>query len=125
MTREELIAALETATGPSRELDVEIGLLLAPEGAHRTPDRPAGTYAIAPGECRQAPWFTASLDAALTLVPEGMWWHVGAGRTRPDEPLYGAIILWPGDDPQPPYACDEVGAVSIPPAKPSPSASRR
>lgn len=28
---------------------------------------------------------------------------------RPDEPLYGAVILWPGKKPQPPYACDAVG----------------
>jgi hypothetical protein len=95
MTREELIAALETATGPKYVLDEAISCWRF--AAYKLPPlRPA---------C-----YTSSIDAALALVPEGMWWHIGAGRTRADEPLYGAVILWPGDNPKPPYACDEVGA---------------
>ena len=61
MGREELIAALEAATGPSRELDEAIDQL-AFENQWRTerfmtPDR--------------TPAYTSSLDDALTLVPEG------------------------------------------------------
>ena len=38
------------------------------------------------------PRFTRSLDAAMTLVPEGRGWLAGYGRIRPDEPLGGAMI---------------------------------
>ena len=55
MTRADLIAALEKAEGPSRELDAEIRKHV-------------------PGD--YLPAFTASLDAALTLVPEGLAWRV-------------------------------------------------
>lgn len=59
MTKDELIAALEAATGPSRELDAELGALL--------PSPPEDNGAVV-----WWPYYTASIDAALTLVPEGM-----------------------------------------------------
>ena len=31
-------------------------------------------------------------------------------NTSNTRPLYGAVILWPGDNPKPLYECDEVGA---------------
>jgi len=41
------------------------------------------------------PTYTASLDAALTLVPEGLYWLVSEGRTRETEPLGGAQVFRP------------------------------
>lgn len=63
MTKEELIAALERATGPSRELDAEIA-------------KTFGFVPDGPGAQTSAPWawgpdYTRSIDAALTLVPGG------------------------------------------------------
>ena len=76
-----LIAALEAAAVGSRELDERIALHVG--------------WAVQPDGQMQAgiPAYSTSLDAALTLVPDGMWWLLGKGRTRPDEPLYGAKIL--------------------------------
>lgn len=70
MTRDELIAALEKATGPDRELDAAIaGLInnISPTVAFEHP-------LYVPLE------FTASIDAALTLAPEG---YGCAIETRP------------------------------------------
>jgi len=52
-----LIERLEAATGPDRELDAAIWRATVPEAKH-WPDNAAMP-------------FTASIDAALTLVPEG------------------------------------------------------
>jgi hypothetical protein len=71
----------EAATGPDRELDVEIVYGLYPD---------IGNYA---GQCigddpifwhepyrkQPCPHFTASLDAAMTLVPEGLDFGCGRG----------------------------------------------
>jgi hypothetical protein len=59
MTREELIAALEAATGPSWELD---GFICEAVGAVKPEATPHWEW---------PPRYTASIDAALTLVPEG------------------------------------------------------
>lgn len=68
---EDLIKRLEAATGPSRELDAEIVRLVA--GWKRI-DSPGGADWIDPRgyeQCdRDVPHYTASIDAALTLVPE-------------------------------------------------------
>jgi hypothetical protein len=54
----ELIAALEKATGPDRELDAAIFWSQVPDGVEVAMASPIPAY-------------TASIDAALTLVPEG------------------------------------------------------
>lgn len=59
----DIIARLEKATGPDRELDDAIGATL---------ERP----------CKNWP-FTASIDAALTLVPGGFRWKLGYSRHVP------------------------------------------
>lgn len=78
MTREQLIAALEAATGPSRELDVAIVYALYPDigpyAAHCAGDPPI--FWFDPYYKQECPLFTASIDAALSLVPEG--WRVYA-----------------------------------------------
>jgi hypothetical protein len=73
MTREELIAALEAATGPSRKLDAEIDILALENGwraeRYMTPDT--------------TPSYTASIDAALTLVPKWWAWGLCVNETGP------------------------------------------
>ena len=88
----DLIARLGSVSEGSRELDarITVTLQLKPEwlrGCDRDlvlvpPDprfAPFSTYTVAAG--RYGPsveiaHYTTSLDAALTLVPEGMEWHV-------------------------------------------------
>ena len=58
----ELAERCEAAEGPDRELDDSIRFITRqPFNAH------------------QEPSYTASIDAALTLVPEGHHWQVGIG----------------------------------------------
>lgn len=70
----DLITRLEAAEGPDRELDAEIFLQIDPDAT----DNGDGTF--------DSPYFdqshhhprkyTASIDAALTLVPEGWIWQL-------------------------------------------------
>lgn len=75
MTHAELIATLEAATGPSRELDLHICRVALNS-------EPLGHAAGLPDELLLdqpfGPFFryTSSIDAALTLVPEGLRWRV-------------------------------------------------
>lgn len=89
----ELIAELEKAPRPSRELDV--GIAVAVRAIHES----AGPYcgaSISGGEVileyrgithrgiydlGQIPHYTSSVDSALTLVPEGWWVHRAEERT--------------------------------------------
>lgn len=63
----ELIERLEKATGPDRELDGEIALLLDPDTRRVNPGRWVGN---------EVPAYTSSVDDALTLIPQG--WRVGS-----------------------------------------------
>lgn len=84
-----LIIRLEKATGPDRELDAEIWAAVRPDlrsavaFAQWKGLRPRGEdwdTAFA-NYCRErAPHFSRSVDAALTLVPEGWQWVVGGDR---------------------------------------------
>lgn len=56
MDRKELIEALERATGGDRELDVKIHTTVLDDAPYSVPA------------------YTSSIDAALTLVPEGWQW---------------------------------------------------
>lgn len=99
-----LIARLEAAEGPSRELDALIAVALDIR-AHWMKGDPAPLIAERDGVVRlgkRGPGyepcrFTASLDSALSLVPEGprWWWTVNFV-----EGAYGAIIThYKTDDP--------------------------
>ncbi len=80
MTDDELIAALEKATGPDRWLDFEIWCAMT---------KPSGFPALSEPKENRKRWFetwkntdaiplySASIDAALTLVPEGWSWRAG------------------------------------------------
>ena len=97
----ELIAALEAAEGPSRELDRKIAAIA---GWHRVEPRFTRNHKhgawIAPEDFigvmsdgspildslhgttlhREVPPYTSSIDAALTLVPDGWGWELrGSG----------------------------------------------
>ena len=83
-TLEALLARVLEGTGPDRELDAEIWIasergasdLAAPPwrylggGCWNDDSEPYGHNKV------YAPPYTTSLDAALTLVPEGWSWHV-------------------------------------------------
>lgn len=86
MTKDELIAALEAATGPSRELDYAIDECVGlpanfcGKKVKRWKPATAGDYwncMTADGyvhfNAKGCAKFSASIDAALTLVPEGWW----------------------------------------------------
>lgn len=104
-----LIARAEAATGPDRVLDCDIRLTVLgdrPYGCLSVGHRPVGvaylsgyvaTYrdVLAADDVIEddvVPRYTASLDAAATLVPEGCGWIAGWGQTRIDEPMGGACI---------------------------------
>jgi hypothetical protein len=81
MTLMELAKRLEAATGPDRELDGGIAALDHPEVQcvtigpdHRREDWVYIDRSTAAPSSRPVPRFTASLDAAMSLVPEG--WRV-------------------------------------------------
>lgn len=81
MTHDELLTALREAKEPSRELDRDIALIAG--WRYEGPPRESGPYLwVAPDGRRDAvpPWFTTSLDAALTLVPTG--WSEEIKRTK-------------------------------------------
>ena len=85
MTREGLIAALEAADGPSRALDMKITEYSKSMALFGT----VGTDHL--------PFYTSSIDAALTLVPTGVFWCVGRYGAPDDEPghAYSAIVDHP------------------------------
>ena len=75
-----LITRLEAATGPNRDLDAWIAICagIAPPVAFRPcVSLDPGTFGIGAYEIWVAPTYTASLDAALTLVPEDYDWIIG------------------------------------------------
>lgn len=76
MNRAELIAKLEQATGPGRELDLRVtNALRSNPKLHYTLEE----LAVVDGQPEwrsMIPPYTESLDAALTLVPDGWIWHV-------------------------------------------------
>lgn len=93
----DLIAKLEAATGPDRELDAEIYIALTPGcvSVERPPldglihsdtagwlfrwETPFPWHA----RWQPVPCYTTSLDAALTLVPEASDWSVQVKNGRP------------------------------------------
>jgi len=73
----------EQAAGPDRELDAEIALAIGYTREKKGRERiawwrnPKGQQLGYDGWHNFPPSFTASLDAAVTLVPEGRAWTVG------------------------------------------------
>ena len=91
----DLIARLQAAEGPDRELDAEICALTAPDiGLHRQDGEWFYDCSIGRGRAVIS-HYTASVDAALSLVPDNLFWLAGKARIQPSEPLYGAQLILP------------------------------
>lgn len=74
----DLIARLEAATEGSRYLDAQIHKYIERDQSlfakfERSAQAPAADFGMPPTVADQTPHYTTSLDAALTLVPEGWW----------------------------------------------------
>jgi len=92
MTHDDLIAALEKATGPNRELDVAIWEAVDPaivrrvrQDARALSPKGSSDADLARAErsrlAKMATAYTASLDAAMTLIPHvepRTHWHLQA-----------------------------------------------
>ncbi len=74
MNFQDIIIRLEAATGPDRQLDNAI------EGAIDLP-KPTNPDEL-PG---WPPYYTASIDDALTLVPKGLRWYAADSDDRSDD----------------------------------------
>lgn len=112
MTLDDLIALLEKAEGPCRKLDAEIAVALRipPSGSHNNewarknfPVWRAGDGKVVciHDDGSSGPFWvvlehTSSIDAALTLVPEGWRWAVNYDPDR--GPQYAAAVKRSGDD---------------------------
>jgi len=113
MTYTDLLARLEAATEGSRELD---GLIAAAtktgarrlyklaEGCHYEYEASedigkVNVFSVGPTlrhleQIYDAPHFTESLDAALTLVPEGWFWEIALGVPANTRSKIGAGPYW-------------------------------
>lgn len=77
-----LAERVEAATTPDRALDAAIWLHLPEQGGHDWKcggDRLAHAFKISGASF--IPFYTRSLDAAMTLVPNGLWFEV-EGRAK-------------------------------------------
>ena len=106
----ELLARCEAATGPDREIDLELGKALL--DWHLYEHKAYQDYDTDWAEWR---WpdnkqvfvfgavtaFTASIDAALALVERklpGAWYVMAKGRMSAKEPLFGCELLFNHDE---------------------------
>jgi hypothetical protein len=104
---EELIRRVESATGPSRELDAEIWWAVERKTAESTywsaatglprrlPDNspiPGGLGSTAVKVL--APAYTSSLDAALSLVPAGWDWSLESDTADDNQPIRPTASVW-------------------------------
>lgn len=99
-----IIDKLKSATSPSRHIDADIAVTV--DAAYYAKSDSPGNHQNGhvmglsdgvPYRMTIAPNYTASIDAAVKLIPDGMFWTLCCGRTRPDEPLAGASIVKPDD----------------------------
>ncbi|WP_370171328.1 hypothetical protein [Sphingobium abikonense] len=96
MTPEELNALadrVERLEGADREVDAEIWQ--ATSRVRLTPI--SGPVGSIPGIPSQCPRYTASMDAAMTLVPDGWWWKVGECSISSDATVGPDIAHCPKD----------------------------
>ena len=76
---DDLIARIERATHGTFVLDCDVSAVF---GRSEMPPRA----------------YTVNPECALSLLPSDLYWLIGKGRTRPDEPLYGVNLFNPGDE---------------------------
>ena len=101
-----LAARCEAAEGPSRELDEAIVQGVYPELDIRR-DGPDGLWRAHGSTMGRACLlrvedYTASLDAALTLVPKGWRWSLDYTQRAPYQDCGCAALFAPGDGIKPP-----------------------
>ena len=93
MTLDELAARCEAATGPDREIDAAIARCFCHDVESDDGEFWWGPYDATP---ERVPDFTASLDAAMTLVPEGCYTKQGTyparSKQRPWAQVYDATM---------------------------------
>lgn len=76
----DLIERLEKATGPDRALDGLIAAAVGVEhGPRETVHLESRSYSIFD---EVAPRYTESIDAAMTLMPDGVWLDIGTGTQK-------------------------------------------
>jgi hypothetical protein len=79
MTRKKLIAALDKALAPCREMDGKIATHYGWQKYEYLPS----AYWLKPDGVQvswtEVPAYTSSIDAAQTLLPPNAWWRVGDG----------------------------------------------
>jgi hypothetical protein len=81
MNRDELLQLaerVERASGPDRELDCSIAVGVGAVDARTKPSGLQGFGYVDRNQwaCSNVPPYTASLDAAMSLVPEGRFWRI-------------------------------------------------
>ena len=97
-TLESLLARVLEGEGPDLELDAEITrMLLPPDADAVTRSRHGWSYRVFGPDGWDDEWlenkpYTASLDAALTLVPEGLSWHAAMRKCLP--PIRATGSVW-------------------------------
>lgn len=118
MDLDDLIERVKHEEGPNREMDEEIFIQITPGvlEAGRI-DRLDGMVGWWPkdGPYQSAvtvPRYTGSIEAALSLVPKGMFWVMGFGKCRETEPLGGASVM-PANDTLNPAGEAEAATVEL------------
>ena len=87
---EELASRCEDATGPDHDLDWAITQVRHPS-ANPHPRNPA-LFLLCDGHFRRSDFnYTASLDAAMSLVPEGLEWHIDHRLGKGMSPAYASL----------------------------------
>lgn len=104
---EHLRDRLAAATGPDRLLDRAIAetalgkklkIIEVPKGHPVFQEGGGLEFMEAISGWTGIPPYTASIDAAVTLVPEGLWYMACTGRVALSEPLYAVSFNWPDVD---------------------------
>ena len=101
-TLQALLNRVLEGEGPDRELDSDITRMLLPHDADAvTRSRYGWSYSVFGPDGWDDEWlenksYTTSLDAALTLVPEGYWWQIANGKRRHYDLQAGAELFFAG-----------------------------
>lgn len=103
MSAPSIIDQIRALTGPDRKVDGQLWCEIQGVEFLRMTSQGEGFHYLANGSRSRrddlAP-FTDSLDAALALAEQaipGVWWVLGKGKTRAEEPLFGARLLFGAD----------------------------
>lgn len=114
---DELIAQIEAASGPDRELDAQMSAACRVgaarwEWANNYPEwlaRPDGRVELEKnGPSFAAPALTGSIDAAMTLVPEECEWRLDSHYNL------AGVFAYPVDPESGPYCVEYAGESSTP-----------